>query len=222
MFIYVDQVSKRYWMGEEPVFALRDVSFSIERGEFVSIVGPSGGGKSTLMQLIGGLDRPTLGAVVVNGKNLAFMNDEELARFRNEKIGFVFQFFNLLSYLSALENVMLPLIYSQKRLKREARARKLLELLGLGSKLRHRPTELSGGEQQRVAIARALANDPEIIFADEPTGNLDSRTGSHIIEMLSVLHRAGKTLIIVTHDHHLASHAQRILYLADGRLVKNA
>lgn len=217
--IQVANVSKRYRIGGEDFDALRDVSIAINRGEFVSILGQSGSGKSTLMALLGGLDAPTKGEVIVNGMDLSLLSDRELTAFRNTVIGFVFQSFNLLPHASAFENVLLPLRYSQKRILREVRAKKLLTLLGLGERLQNRPSELSGGEQQRVAIARALANDPDIILADEPTGNLDSQTGSRIVEILSLLHQAGKTVVVVTHDHHLASHAHRTIRIHDGAVV---
>lgn len=212
-------VSKRYRIGGQDLEVLHEVSLSIGRGEFVSILGPSGSGKSTLMHLAGGLDRPTEGIVEVNGHDLARLNDRELAAYRNATVGFVFQSFNLLPHATAFNNVLLPLLYSKKRLLRERRAMKLLNLFGLSERLRNLPSELSGGEQQRVAIARALANDPDIVLADEPTGNLDSQNGSRIVEILSVLHRAGKTVLVVTHDHHLASHAQRTIRIQDGMIM---
>lgn len=217
--IRLTNVTKRYQDGDTEFSAVRNVSLTIARGEFVSILGASGSGKSTLMHLIGGLDRPTEGVVEINNKNLAQMSDRALAAYRNHTIGFVFQFFYLLPYTSALENVMLPLLYSRRRVNRRARAKKLLTLLGLEQKLANKPSQLSGGEQQRVAIARAIVNLPDIILADEPTGNLDSKTGDYIIEMLSVLHRAGKTLVVVTHDTHLAGRAGRTIRIRDGQLL---
>ena len=217
--IRLTNVTKRYHNGDTECFAVRNISLVIERGEFVSILGSSGSGKSTLMHLIGGLDRPTEGSVEIHNKNLAKMSDRALAAYRNHIIGFVFQSFNLLSHVSALENVMLPLVYSHRRVNRRARAKKLLTTLGLEKKLSNKPAELSGGEQQRVAIARAIVNVPDIILADEPTGNLDSKTGEYIIEMLSVLHRAGKTVVVVTHDQHLAQRAGRIIHIHDGQIL---
>lgn len=217
--IQVNNVSKRYRIGSEDFDALRDVSFVIDPGEFVSILGPSGSGKSTLMSLLGGLDHPTKGTVVVNDHDLSLLNDRDLALFRNATIGFVFQSFNLLPHATAFQNVLLPLRYSHKHIRRKARAHKLLRLLGLEGRMKNRPSELSGGEQQRVAIARALANDPDIILADEPTGNLDSQTGSRIIEILSTLNRSGKTVVVITHDHHLAAHARRTIQIHDGKIL---
>src|SRR3989344_9365061 len=217
--IRLTNVTKRYQNGDTEFSAVRNVSLVIEQGEFVSILGSSGSGKSTLMHLIGGLDRPTEGSVEIHNKNLAKMSDRALAAYRNHTIGFVFQFFYLLPHASALENVMLPLVYSQRRVNRRARAKKLLTTLGLEKKLSNKPAELSGGEQQRVAIARAIVNVPDIILADEPTGNLDSKTGEYIIEMLAVLHRAGKTVVVVTHDQHLAQRAGRIIHIRDGQIL---
>ena len=217
--IQIFDVSKRYRSGKTFFDALTNTSLLIERGEFVAIVGPSGSGKSTLLHLMGGLDRPTSGAVIVNGNNLGTMSDRALAKFRNETIGFVFQSFYLLPNTSALENVVLPLMYTQGVPKRRRRAQEALMAVGLGSKLRNRPSELSGGEQQRVAIARALVNDPDIILADEPTGNLDSATGQQIIGILLKLHELGKTLILVTHDHSLARVAGRIIRIEDGQII---
>jgi putative ABC transport system ATP-binding protein len=214
-------LSKEYTSGDHRLAVLRDVSFTIEQGAFVAIVGPSGSGKTTLLGLLAGLDTPTRGSVLLDNADLTAMNEDQRARLRGEKVGFVFQSFQLISTLSALENVQVPL---ELRGERHAlgRARDLLSRVGLGDRLDHLPTQLSGGEQQRVAIARAFANSPRIMFADEPTGNLDSDTGSHIVELLESLNReAGSTIILVTHDPALAARAQRIIRLSDGRVVSD-
>lgn len=217
--ISLTRVSKIYRDGKKEFFALRDVSLEIKKGEFVSILGPSGSGKSTLLHLIGGLDRPSSGTVEVDEKNLGLLRERELARFRNRSVGFVFQFFYLLPRVSSLENAMLPLIYSKRNVRRDSRVRDVLRAVGLGEKLMNNPHELSGGEQQRVAIARALMNDPDIILADEPTGNLDTRNGAQIIDILVSLQRRSKTLIIVTHDIAIANRADRTIHLRDGEIV---
>ncbi len=217
--ITLTEIWKRYESDGVGFFALKDISLKVEKGDFVSILGPSGSGKSTLMHLMGGLDRPTEGKVVIDSTDLGKLTDRELARFRNRKIGFVFQQFNLLPHLSALENVVLPLMYSGIVTERKHYAAQMLEYFGLGGKLYNRPTQLSGGEQQRVAIARALICDPEIIFADEPTGNLDSVNGAGVFDALVQLNHLGKTLVIVTHDHALAERAGGIVRLQDGQVV---
>ena len=210
---------KTYQMGDEEIHALRGVSISIERGEYVAIMGPSGSGKSTLMNLIGCLDTPTKGTYLLNGKAASQMNDNELARIRNEEIGFVFQTFNLLPRATALHNVELPLVYagipSQER---KRRATEALERVQLGDRAHHRPNELSGGQRQRVAIARALVNNPAILLADEPTGNLDSGTSSEIMRVFDVLAAEGQTVIMVTHEADIAANARRIVVLRDGRI----
>ena len=211
----------REFGGKRNVTALTDVTLAIPRGQRVSIVGPSGSGKSTLLNLIGGLDRPTHGQVTVDGEALAGLSDDELTRVRRDKIGFIFQFFNLLPTLSCLENVALPLhLRGWPRKKTEARARELLTLVQLGHRLNHLPEELSGGERQRVAIARALSVYPPILLADEPTGNLDSRTGAEILSLIEDLHRRlGSTVVIVTHDMKVADSCARTVTLRDGRVV---
>ena len=210
---------KTYQMGDEEIHALRGVSIQIERGEYVAIMGPSGSGKSTLMNLIGCLDTPSKGSYLLNGKQVSEMNDNELARIRNEEIGFVFQTFNLLPRATALHNVELPLVYAGVgATDREARARGALERVELGDRMTHRPNELSGGQRQRVAIARALVNNPSILLADEPTGNLDSKTGAEIMTLFDKLHVAGNTIVLVTHEADVAAFAYRSIHLRDGQV----
>ena len=212
---------KTYVMGEEEVHALRGVNIQISRGEYVAIMGPSGSGKSTLMNLIGCLDTPTKGSYLLNDKQVSQMNDDELARIRNEEIGFVFQTFNLLARASALHNVELPLIYAGIDSKtRIQRAREALIKVDLGERMTHKPNELSGGQRQRVAIARALVNNPSILLADEPTGNLDSKNGEMVMDLMRELHRGGATICMVTHDPRYAAHADRSIHLFDGRVVE--
>jgi putative ABC transport system ATP-binding protein len=213
---------KTYVMGSEEIHALRGVSINIARGEYVAIMGPSGSGKSTLMNLIGCLDTPSKGSYLLNEKQVSQMNDNELARIRNEEIGFVFQTFNLLPRASALQNVELPLIYAGVTSKeRQARARAALDKVELSSRMSHRPNELSGGQRQRVAIARALVNNPSILLADEPTGNLDSKTGAEIMALFARLHEAGNTIILVTHEADIAAFAHRTIHLRDGQIEKD-
>jgi putative ABC transport system ATP-binding protein len=210
---------KTYVMGSEQIHALQGVSISIDRGEYVAIMGPSGSGKSTLMNLIGCLDTPTRGSYLLNGKQVSQMNDNELARIRNEEIGFVFQTFNLLPRATALHNVELPLVYAGVPAKdREARARAALEKVELAQRMNHRPNELSGGQRQRVAIARALVNNPSILLADEPTGNLDSKTGLEIMGLFEKLHKAGNTIVLVTHEPDVAAFAYRTIQIRDGKV----
>lgn len=217
--IDIDHLRKTYVMGTTEVHALRGVDIKIEENEYVALMGPSGSGKSTLMNLLGCLDTPSEGRYSLAGSDVSKMTDSELADIRNRKIGFVFQTFNLLPRLTALENVALPLVYSGiARKQREARAREVLESVGLGDRVDHRPNELSGGQRQRVAIARALVNRPAIILADEPTGNLDTKTSIEIMEIFEKIHDAGNTVILVTHEPDIAEHAHRIVRLRDGEV----
>jgi putative ABC transport system ATP-binding protein len=220
--IETNDLWKTYIMGSEEIHALRGVSIQIERGEYVAIMGPSGSGKSTLMNLIGCLDTPSKGTYLLNTKQVGEMNDNELARIRNEEIGFVFQTFNLLPRASALQNVELPLVYAGVTSKeRQARAKAALDKVELTSRMSHRPNELSGGQRQRVAIARALVNNPSILLADEPTGNLDSETGAEIMALFARLHQAGNTIILVTHEADIAAFAHRVISLRDGQIEKD-
>ena len=213
---------KTYEMGSEQVHALSGVSIQIQRGEYVAIMGPSGSGKSTLMNLIGCLDTPSKGSYLLNGKQVGQMNDDELARIRNEEIGFVFQTFNLLPRATALHNVELPLIYAGISGKMRAdRATQALHKVELADRMSHRPNQLSGGQRQRVAIARALVNNPSILLADEPTGNLDTKTGVEIMGLFARLHESGNTIILVTHEADIAAHAHRVIYLRDGQVEKD-
>ncbi len=221
--IRVQGLAKELPMGKVTVHALRGVDMEIYANEMVSIVGPSGSGKSTLLGLIGGLDTPTKGKIEIDGVDITRMNEDQLTEIRNEKIGFIFQFFNLIPTLTALENVALPIQFARKpQFKPEKRAKELLTLLGLGDRLRHRPSELSGGQQQRVAIARALANNPPLLLADEPTGNLDSEAGKIVLDALKQIQKeSGTTVVIVTHDPDLAEFTDRTITLVDGEIHKD-
>jgi len=220
--IRTENLTKTYQMGSTEVHALQGVSMEISRNEYVAIMGPSGSGKSTLMNLIGCLDTPTGGRYWLNGKLVSELNDDELARIRNKEIGFVFQTFNLLPRATALHNVELPLVYSGVPSKeRTERALKSLELVELSDRVNHKPSELSGGQRQRVAVARALVNNPSIILADEPTGNLDSKTGVEIMKLFGKLHADGNTIILVTHDRDVAAYARRVISIRDGRVASD-
>jgi len=217
--IEVTDLSKRYVKDNQEVSVLKDISFRIDEGEFVSIMAPSGMGKSTLLNILGCLDKPTSGAYTLDGVSVGGMDDDELSRTRNKKIGFVFQSFHLLANMKAWENVILPLIYSDTESNMREKAITALNEVGLGDRVEHLPRELSGGQQQRVAIARALINDPRIIFADEPTGNLDSASGTEVIKIFKDLHRNGRTLVLVTHDREIALQSDRIIEMKDGNIV---
>jgi len=217
MLISIKHLNKTYIMGAEKVEALKDVTLEIKKNEYVALMGPSGSGKSTLMNLLGCLDSPTSGEYWLNGIEVSTMDDGDLAEVRNKQIGFVFQTFNLLPRLSSLENVALPLVYAGiGREERLEKARKTLEAVGLGDRVMHKPNELSGGQRQRVAVARALVNDPAIILADEPTGNLDTKTSYEIMGLFEQIHRAGNTVILVTHEQDISMHAHRIVRMRDG------
>src|SRR5216117_1217581 len=220
--IDIENITKDYVMGEETVRALRSVSLQIHRNEYIAIMGPSGSGKSTLMNMLGCLDTPTSGRYEFNGKNVAEMDDDELAAVRNREIGFVFQTFNLLPRSTSLRNVELPLIYAGIETERRIeRATQVLADVGLGDRIHHKPNELSGGQRQRVAVARALVNKPSIILADEPTGNLDSKTGEEIMALFEDLYRRGNTIILVTHERDIAVHARRIIHIRDGKIASD-
>ena len=221
--INVDSVHKSYDLGETSVHALRGVTFSIEKGEFVSIMGPSGSGKSTLMNIIGCLDTPSEVTYLLNQRNVGQLDEEQLAGIRNQEIGFIFQQFHLLPRSTALENVALPLKYaSVQREEQLSRAEEVLNKVGLSGRLSHKPTELSGGEQQRVAIARALVNSPSILFADEPTGNLDSKTGKEVLEIFKELNEKGQTIVVITHEHTIAKQSQRTITIKDGKIESDS
>src|ERR671934_158697 len=220
--IDIENITKDYVMGEEVVRALRGVTLQIRRNEYLAIMGPSGSGKSTLMNMLGCLDTPSSGRYFFNGKDVSAMDDDELAAIRNHEIGFVFQTFNLLPRATALRNVELPLVYAGVAAKeRDERARAALEKVELGTRMSHRPNELSGGQRQRVAIARALVNNPSILLADEPTGNLDSKTGIEIMSVFERLHQAGDTIVLVTHEADIAAHAHRVIHIRDGQVERD-
>jgi len=215
--IEIDGVTKRYKLGEQIVYALNGVNLNIERGEYTALMGPSGSGKSTLMNIIGCLDSPTEGTFFLNNKEVSKMSDSALSEVRNTEIGFVFQTFNLLNRLNAIENVSLPLVYAGiPKKEREERAKEVLDKVGLGDRMSHKPNELSGGQRQRVAVARALINNPSILLADEPTGNLDTQTSHEIMALFEEIHSAGNTIVLVTHEEDIAQHAKRIIRLRDG------
>ena len=220
--IEVKNLYKLYRVGDEIVRALDGVDFNIYEGEFCAIVGTSGSGKSTLLNMLAGLEKPTKGQVVIGGENIEKKTEEELVKFRRENVGFIFQSFNLLGTMDAVENVALPLTFrGENRAKRIKAAEEMLKLVGLTKQMHHKPTQMSGGQQQRVGVARALVVDPKIIFADEPTGNLDSRTSAEVMELMQkVVREQGKTLVMVTHDNHLAGFADRIFHIIDGKIVK--
>lgn len=217
--INIKNVSKIYNIGNEKLRVLDDVSLTIDKGEFVAIVGPSGSGKSTLMNMIGGLDKPSEGAVIIEGEDISKLKDRKMSKFRNEKIGFVFQSFNLEPTLTALENVMMPLMIAGKTDREmKERASAMLQSLGMGDRVKHKPTELSGGQRQRVSIARALVNNPKIVLADEPTGNLDSKSGKAVMEILTNFKKQGYTIVMVTHNMQEASYADRVVKIMDGKV----
>jgi putative ABC transport system ATP-binding protein len=220
--IEVSNVSKIYHQGLQDIHALHDISLTIEKGEFLSIMGPSGSGKSTLLNLVGGLDQPSSGKIFIDGQPIHGISDDELTLIRRKRVGFIFQFFNLLPILNAIENVSLPLLLDGMPMSRiREKASRLLERVGLGSRVEHRPEQLSGGEMQRVAIARALITDPAVLLADEPTGNLDSHISEDILGLLKNLNQAGQTIVMVTHDAKAASFGKRIIRLRDGRLIED-
>lgn len=220
--IEVKGISKVYKMGKEQFVALNDVSLNVEKGEYVAVIGPSGSGKSTLMHIIGGLDTPTVGSVCIEGEDISKLNDKKLSKYRNEKIGFVFQAFNLENSQTALENVMMPLIFAGvKKSERKKRALEALDMVGLKDFYNHKPNEMSGGQRQRVSIARALVNKPEILFADEPTGNLDSKSSESIMELFKEINDKGFTIIMVTHNPEEANKAKHVVKIMDGKITSD-
>lgn len=223
LLIQISDLRKTFIMGRERVHALAGVELAVAEGNFCTIMGPSGSGKSTILYLLGGLDRPTSGEIVVNGQPIQQMDENALAHYRQKMVGFVFQSFNLIPSLTALENVAFPMRFARvPRRQRLIKAYELLARVGLADRIHHKPTELSGGQQQRVAVARALVNDPKLILADEPTGNLDTSSGNSIMELLAELHQSGRTVIVVTHDPRMTHHATQTVYMLDGRIVPEA
>ncbi len=223
IILKLDNVWKKYDMGlADPLVVLKEINLEIKKGEFVAITGPSGSGKSTMANLVGALDKPSFGTVYLKNKDISTMSESSLAFLRGKTVGFIFQQFNLLPTLSALQNVMLPMeMLNESERMAKKRAEELLRILGLGERMNHKPNELSGGQQQRVAIARSLANDPEIILADEPTGNLDSKTGKFIMDFLGKINKEGKTIILITHDLELIRYSKRIIHIRDGKIIHN-
>ena len=222
MLIQLERATRIYLLGGEKIYGLRDVNLSIEKGEYVSVMGPSGSGKSTMLNILGMLDVPTQGEYLFDGEDVTRLSDAKLASTRNSKVGFVFQTFNLLPRANAIGNVVLPLIYAGVgRKERHRRAKKVLEMVGLGDRMKHKPNELSGGQRQRVALARALVTEPDIVLADEPTGNLDSKTGEEIMLLLDDLSKRGHTIILVTHEQFIADHARRTVHILDGRIASD-
>lgn len=222
MLIQLENIYKIYKLGDTEVHALDGITLAIEQGEFIAIIGPSGSGKSTLMNILGCLDTPTEGSYLFEGRDMSKLSDDQLAIIRNKHIGFVFQSFNLLPKLDAVENVEVPLTYAGKKgTERRERAVKMLEMVGLGDRIHHKPKELSGGQQQRVAIARALSTDPPVILADEPTGNLDTKSGTEIMQILKELNKSGKTVILITHDINIAKQARRNVHIQDGKIIED-
>jgi len=220
--VNIEKMSKTYVMGQVVLYALREVDLSISQGQYVAIMGPSGSGKSTLLNLLGCLDKPTAGNYFLNSQDVSSLDDSELSKIRGKEIGFIFQSYNLIAQLNVMENIELPMFYQgYSPSDSSARAEELAVMVGLGERTRHKPSELSGGQQQRVAIARALANDPVVLLADEPTGNLDSASGAEILEILDELHARNKTLIVVTHDESIAARAQRTIHLLDGKIDRD-
>jgi len=216
-----EKLCKHYWLGQVELKVLRDIDLTVKKGDYLAIMGPSGSGKSTLLNVIGCLDRPTYGKYLLGGQDVSLLDDNQLSLIRGQHIGFVFQSFNLIAQLNIIENIEVPMFYQGlSEHASAARAKELAEMVGLGDRIKHRPSELSGGQQQRVAIARSLANDPLIILADEPTGNLDSQSGADILGILDRLHEQGKTLIVITHDEDIAKHARREIRLLDGQIQK--
>ena len=219
--IELRNVWKTYILGEVKVHALRGLSLKVQKGEFLAIMGPSGSGKSTAMNMVGCLDVPTKGNIFLSKKDISHLTESQLARIRGKKIGFIFQTFNLLNTLTAKENIILPMTFQEiQKEEREKKAEELLKMVDLADRMNHKPTEMSGGQQQRVAIARSLSNNPEVVLADEPTGNLDSKTGIKVMDFLKKLHKKGTTIVMVTHDKNLAKQAQRTEYLKDGKIIK--